>query len=106
MTQNHSAQQTSHKGYIGRKKPEWWLLLLGREASENRVEDKVYIVFLGGRAFQGGLGLKELCGLILRQTQGLGVGFFFRVGPGHCPASGACEKSGYQVWLLKPFKGS
>lgn len=76
MTQNHSAQQTSHKRCIGRKKPEWWLLLLGREASENRVEDKVYIVFLGGRAFQGGLGLKELCGLILRQTQGLGVGFF------------------------------
>lgn len=81
MTQNHSAQQTSHKRCIGRKKPEWWLLLLGREASENGVEDKVYIVFLGGRDFQGGLGLKELCGLILRQTQGL-VWVFFSLGWG------------------------
>lgn len=114
MTPNHSTQQTSHKRCIGRKK--WWLLLLRREASENGVEDKAYTVFLGGRAFQGGLGLKELWGLILRQTQGLVWFFFFRVGPGHCPASGACEKSGDQawlldllsgrVWLLEPFKGS
>lgn len=70
-----------------------------------------------GQSFSGWPGIEGIVWPDLKANSGIGCGFFFfRVGPGHCPASGACEKSMDQawlfelvsgrVWLLEPFKGS
>lgn len=58
ISQIHTAQQTSQKSFIGKN-------IAGRQA--------VFEGFLGvgWGAFQGGLGLEELCGLIIGQAQGL-----------------------------------
>lgn len=66
---------------------------------ENWGEHRLYIAFLGGGrdcGFQGGLGLKGLCGLNTGASSGIGAFFNFRVGFGHFSA----------LRVYKVYKGS
>lgn len=51
------------------------------QAAENWAEHRVYVWFLVGKAFQGGLESEGLCSLIFGASSGIG-GMFFLLGQG------------------------
>lgn len=87
------------------KTPGEWLPLLRWEAEDNGAEHRVYIAFLGSgedSAFQWGLGLEWLCGLI-DQWGNLGdwcIFFSFRAEPSHFSALGVYNIYKECPWLL------
>jgi hypothetical protein len=60
----------------GKNPGEWWLLF-GREEAENWAEDRIYIVFLGGRSFPGCHGIGGIMWPDLGTRPGIGEIFFF-----------------------------